>query len=133
MANPLWQKRKTDLPIWGGPRVAVGVDVSVFDPEIQGRAVVVLDAMDRTQLIVFRYDGSDRVVAPFVLGVSSDGNALMRGYQIEGVSKGGAGYGWRVFQVRKMENLENHQDHFVPGDFDFDRVYPWVYSVIKML
>lgn len=32
--------------------------------------------------------------------------------------------GWRVFQIRKMENAKNHRDFFDPEDFDFDESYP---------
>jgi len=79
------------------------------------------------------YDGSDRVVCPFVVGVSMEGNPLMRGYQLEGKSVSGKGEGWRVFQIRKMEMIENYQDFFYPEDFDFNQFYPWIYKVYKML
>ena len=89
--------------------------------------------MDWPELIVFHYGDSDRLVAPFVIGVSSEGNPLLRGYQIEGVSRSGKGAGWRVFQVEKIENLDNYGDFFDADDFQFDRFYPWVYKVFKML
>ena len=133
MPNPDWGKRKTDEPIWEGPRVVEDWELGVFDEETRFKIQTILDAMDWPQVIIFRYGDSDRVVAPFVIGVSSEGNPLMRGYQLEGVSRSGKGEGWRVFQVRKMENVENHQDFFDPEDFDFDEIYPWIYKVFKML
>jgi hypothetical protein len=133
MTNPSWGKRKTDEPFWEGPRVAEDIDLSGFSDETQIKIQIILDAMDWPQLIVFNYDGSGRVVAPFVVGVSRDGNPLLRGYQLEGVSRSGKGAGWRVFQIRKMSDLDNYQDFFYKEDFDFDEIYPWTYKVLRML
>lgn len=101
--------------------------------EIAEKIRTIHEAMSWEQLIIFNYSGGDRVVAPFVLGVSSAGVALMRGYQLEGVSRSGKPVGWRVFKVSEMLNVENHQDYFKAGDFDFKRFYPWIYKVFKML
>ena len=133
VANPAYSKRREDPPIWTGPRVAEFWDVTGFDPARQSKVLLLLDAMDWPRLVVFMYDGSDRVVAPFVIGVSSDGNPLLRGYQLEGNSRSGKGEGWRVFQVDKIENLFDHEEFFYPDDFYFDQWYPWIYKVYKML
>lgn len=133
MSNPAYSKRREDAPIWEGPRVAEVWELVGYDDERRAKIEALLDAMDWPQLVYFIYDGSDRVVAPFVIGVSSEGNPLMRGYQLEGVSRSGKGEGWRVFQIDKIEQLENHQDFFAPDDFDFDQFYPWIYKVYKML
>jgi hypothetical protein len=133
VANPAYSKRRGDPPIWDGPRVAEAWELGVFDAQTQFKIETILDAMDWPQLIIFGYGDSDRVVAPFVIGVSSEGNPLLRGYQLEGVSRSGRGGGWRVFQIRKMVNVENHQDFFDRDDFDFDQFYPWIYKVYKML
>lgn len=133
MGNPAYSKRREDPPIWEGPRVAEFWDVTGFDLARQSKVLLLLDAMDWPRLVVFMYDGSDRLVAPFVIGVSSEGNPLLRGYQLEGNSRSGKGEGWRVFQVDKIENLFDHQEFFYPDDFDFDQFYPWIYKVYKML
>lgn len=133
MPNPAWGKRATDEPIWEGPRVFEAADLSSFSADDRSKLETILDAMDWPQLIIFNYDGSDRVVAPFVVGLSSVGNPLMRGYQVEGGSRSGKGAGWRVFQIRKMEEVDNHQDFFNKDDFKFDEVYPWTFKVLKML
>jgi len=133
MSYPEWEKRKTDEPIWEGPRVLEEWELGVFDEDTKYKIQTILDAMDWPQLLIFKYGDSDRVVAPFVVGVSSEGNPLLRGYQLEGVSRSGKGEGWRVFQINKIENLENHQDFTIPEDFEFDRAYPWLYKVYKTL
>lgn len=122
-----------EAPPYEGVRGAGLEDFRALEPEDINKIEIILEAMDWPQLIVFRYGASDRVVAPFVVGVSSEGNPLMRGYQLEGLSRSGKGEGWRVFQIRKMENIENHQDFFDKDDFDFQQFYPWVYKVFKML
>jgi len=120
-------------PPYEGVRAGDLSDFRALDPEVINKIEIILEAMDWPQLIVFHYGDSDRVVAPFVIGVSSEGNALMRGFQLEGVSRSGKGAGWRVFQIQKMENIENHQDFFNADEFDFDRFYPWTYKVFAML
>lgn len=120
-------------PPYEGVRPAELEDIDQIDLETLPKIETILDAMDWPQLIIFHYGESDRVVAPFVVGVSREGNPLLRGYQLEGVSRSGKGEGWRMFQIIKMENVENHQDFFNADDFDFDRNYPWTYKVFKML
>ncbi len=133
MSNPAYVK--TDPAIWAGTgvRVAEEVDLKSLDLGSQGKIQNILEAMDWPQLVVFRYDGSDRLVAPFVVGISSKGNPLMRGYQIEGGGRSGKVKAWKVFQVRKMENLGTFWDFFNPKDFNFKESHPWTYKVFKML
>lgn len=95
---------------WEGPRVATEDDYNELGVFSRGNVDLILDAMDWPQLLVFRYGDSDRVAAPFVVGISKEGNPLMRGYQLEGLSRSGKGEGWRVFQVLEMLELANHQD-----------------------
>ena len=133
MPNPAYVKSEPGKWASEGVRVAEAEDLSYFEGETLVKLQTILDAMDWPQLIIFKYGESDRVVAPFVVGVSSEGNPLMRGYQLEGNSRSGKGAGWRVFQIRKMENVENHQDFFDKNDFDFDEHYPWIHKAFKML
>ena len=133
MSRAEWDKVRGETEEWEGPREAYLEQVDDFGVETAAKIRTILDAMDFQQLIVFRYSDSDRVVAPFVVGVSSEGNALIRGYQVEGVSKSGKGPGWRVYQIKKMEKVVNFFEFFNVDDFDFDEFYPWTYKVFKML
>lgn len=133
MPRAEWEKQRGEKEEYEGPR---GVDLEgLFDLDSESfeKVQLILNAMAWPQLIVFYYDGSDRIVAPFVVGVSKEGNPLLRGYQLEGFSRSGKGAGWRVFQIRKMERLDNQQEFFNAEDFDFDEYYPWIYKVFKML
>lgn len=118
---------------WEGPRPATEDDYNELGDFSKVNVDLILEAMDSMQLLVFRYGDSDRVAAPFAVGISSEGNPLMRGYQLEGESKSGRGEGWRVFQVQMMDDLMNHHDFFDPEDFDFDPAYPWIYKVFAIL
>jgi hypothetical protein len=133
MPNPAYVKADPEKWPSEGVRVAEEIDLEPFDSETRVKIQTILDAMDWPQIVIFHYGESDRVVAPFVVGVSSKGNPLLRGYQLEGNSRSGKGAGWRVFQIGKMEKVENHQDFFNADDFDFDEIYPWIYKVFKML
>ena len=133
MSNPEYNKRKTDEPIWEGPRIVESEDLFAIDDLDKINFEIIFEAMEYKNLIVFEYKESSRVVAPFVLGISSEGNPLVRGYQLEGVSRSGKGAGWRVFQLKEMQEVEKHWDFFIPEEFDFDRIYPWTYKVLKMI
>jgi hypothetical protein len=133
LANPAYSKKRTDDPVWDGPRGVLDADLSALSDESRAKVQIILDCMDWPQLVTFHYGDSDRLVAPFCVGVSSSGNPLLRGYQLEGVSLSGKGAGWRVFQVEKIEAVQSSMDYFSADDFDFDEFYPWIYKVFKML
>ena len=133
MSNPAYNKRRIDKPFYYGPRVVSGEDLGILSEASRAKVQVILDAMVWPQLVSFHYGDSDRLVAPFVIGVSSIGNPLLRGYQVRGVSKSGKGPGWRVFQVVEMESVENYEEFFDPLDFGFDGFYPWMYKVFREL
>lgn len=118
---------------WEGPRPIEWEEIIFFDEPTMIKFETILNAMDGPRLILFKYGDSDRIVAPFVLGFSSENTALMRGYQVEGISRSGKGPGWRVFQILWMEDLVDHQEFFNPDEFEFDRNYPWIFKVYKTL
>jgi len=133
MSNPAYVKSEPGKWAREGLRIAGYGELYALEEESQDKVFLLLEVMEWPMLVVFLYGNSDRLVAPFVVGVSSSGNPLLRGYQLEGNSRSGKGEGWRVFKIREMENLENFQDFFDADDFDFDEYYPWIYKVFKML
>jgi hypothetical protein len=133
MAGTGWDKKRTDKPYYLGVRAAGLYELGLLSSVDQDIVDTVLEAMAWGQLIIFRYGDSDRVVAPFVLGASSDWKPLLRGYQLEGSSRSGKGPGWRVFQVEKISLIDNFQDFFDPDEFVFNETYPWTYYVFATL
>lgn len=87
------------------------------------------EAIDTLQAIRFWYNDSERIVEPYVFGVSSEGNPLMRGFQTDGVSLSGKGPGWRVFQVLKMFDVILIGEYFTPNFSEYDPYTPWIYEV----
>lgn len=90
---------------------------------------IIRQAIEETRTLVFIYDGSERVVDPYVFGLSSQGNPLMRGYQTDGVSVSGKGPGWRVFQVGKMLEVDFYGEWFEPAAPNYDPYVPWIWRV----
>jgi len=128
-----WKRKYPDEKTWEGPRIATYEDLKAVDYELMILIGELVDCIERMEEVVFFYGNSDRVVAPFVIGLSSDGNPLMRGYQLEGTSRSGKGSGWRVYQIKLIENLEHNGMFFVPENFGFVAEYPWIYKVIGMI
>lgn len=54
--------------------------------------------------IEFIYQGKRRVVHPYVHGVSTAGNEVIRAWQVDGASSSGTLPGWRPFLVAEIEN-----------------------------
>lgn len=133
MSRYEWKRKMPWEKTYEGPRAADYEETGFFDIDSRIKIDQILDVMQWPKVIVFMYGESDRIVAPFVLGVSSEGNPLMRGYQLEGTSKSGKGPGWRVYQIIKMDDIEDHNEFFEPEEFDFKREYPWTYKVFAML
>lgn len=133
MSNPAYVKSVPGKWAAEGVRAADRSDWADLGEDDVEKIQLILEAMEWPQLIVFSYDELDRVVAPFVVGISSEGVPLMRGYQLQGASRSGKPTGWRVFRVGAMLDLENYQEYFNAENFDFRRTHPWIYKVIKML
>lgn len=90
---------------------------------------ILRQAIETQQAITFIYSDSFRVVEPYVLGLSSEGNPLLRGFQTEGVSLSGKGAGWRVFQIRKMFDVDPYEEWFEPDFSEYDPSIPWIWEV----
>ncbi|TCV94548.1 hypothetical protein EC912_10331 [Luteibacter rhizovicinus] len=71
-------------------------------------------AIAQHRLLIFSYDGSERVVEPHAYGVDARGDGLLSAYQIEGDSLSGATTGWKFFRMEKMIGLRVLDRHF-PG------------------
>lgn len=97
--------------------------------EINEKIQLLREAIETRQAISFWYSGYLRVVEPYVLGLSSQGNPLLRGFQTEGYSLSGKGPGWRVYQVVKMEGLELYGEYFHEERHDYDPDNPWIFQV----
>lgn len=63
---------------------------------VTGIACEALGAGKRLEL---RYDGYSRVVEVHAVGVTKDGNGIMRVWQVRGGSNSGERQGWKLFRL----------------------------------
>jgi predicted DNA-binding transcriptional regulator YafY len=67
---------------------------STLEEAIRSRSVLDLD-----------YEPGRRLVEPHALGVSSEGNMLLRAYQTEGASASGEHVNWKLFRVDRIRTV----------------------------
>jgi len=60
---------------------------------------LVCQAIRERRIIRLHYDGGLRDVEPHFHGASSEGNDLLRAYQVGGYSRSGQPHGWRTFRL----------------------------------
>jgi predicted DNA-binding transcriptional regulator YafY len=63
---------------------------------------VLIAAIEGRRLVSFWYDPGVRVVEPHALGYGSDGQLLLRAFQIEGASASNQHFNWKLFRLDRM-------------------------------
>ncbi len=86
---------------------------------------VVCDAIKTRKLLSFGYGGTERLVEPYVHGVTARGKEVIHGFQREGGSKSGREVGWKLFVVANTRNLRVTDVEFrgLRDDFRSDGTY----------
>jgi hypothetical protein len=56
-------------------------------------------AIAKHQVIRLAYSGYDRLIEPYLLGVTRKGKEMLRAYQIDGGSVSGETEGWKLFDI----------------------------------
>lgn len=72
----------------------------------------IVKAINSRRLIAITYSGKSRVVEPYLCGKGSNGNLLLRGYQVSGGSTGDKQEGWKLFKIDEIESAERLNDGF---------------------
>jgi hypothetical protein len=90
---------------------------------------VICDAINNRDVLSFYYDGGIRIVEPFCYGISTAGNPVLRGYQIDGYSSSGNPIGWKLFKVSEMSDISltgnkftDIRPHYNPTDKSMYRI-----------
>ena len=65
----------------------------------------IVEAINEKRTIAFYYDGGYRTVEPYVYGISSVGQEILRAYQLGGYSDSEAHEGWKLFKTSGIKNL----------------------------
>lgn len=73
----------------------------------------ICEAINNKRIIEFYYDGGTRVVEPYCYGVSTKGNKVLRGYQIDGYSSSGGIPSWRLFKEDSMGGILITKKEFI--------------------
>lgn len=69
-------------------------------------------AISSKQVIQLKYDPGDRFIEPHALGYGSDGQILLRAYQVECVSASGEHQNWKLFRVDRIEAADANGESF---------------------
>lgn len=67
---------------------------------------IICKAIEERIVIQFTYEGQQRIVEPFTLGVHKDTNNLvLSAYRVGGYSKSQNEPPWRLYKLKKISNL----------------------------
>lgn len=62
-------------------------------------------AITERRIVTLDYPPGRRRVEPHAFGYSSDGNLLLRAYQVEGASASGEHVNWKLFRLDRVSGL----------------------------
>jgi len=63
-------------------------------------------AIQGKRCLRINYDPGDRLIEPHTLGRGSDGQLLLRAYQVSGASNSGEHEHWKLFRVDRIHFIE---------------------------
>ncbi len=72
----------------------------------------IINAINNMEILSFTYKDNYRVVEPHAYGMGSDGDGLLRAYQVGGYTSSGKLPEWRLFEVNKIYNLSPTGEKF---------------------
>ena len=73
---------------------------------MQHVVAVLTAAIQNRRVIQIVYEPGPRIIEPHALGRSTDGNVLLRAYQVEGASSSGEHEHWKLFRIDKVQCAE---------------------------
>lgn len=95
------------------------------------RREVICQVIAAKGIISFYYNGGQRVVEPYLLGINASDRLIFIGYQTKGYSESGVFPPWRSFELRKVRNLEviddpgNSREGKIPDKFELKQLICW--------
>jgi hypothetical protein len=70
-------------------------------------------AIEGRKLVTLWYHPGARVIEPHAFGVGSDGQLLLRAFQIEGESASGEHVNWKLFRCDRMNDVSGNGQTFI--------------------
>lgn len=90
---------------------------------------VICEAIRGKNLLIFNYQGHDRIVEPHLLGQDSSGNEILSAYLVGGFSRSGGSRRWRRYFVNEMRSLTKLDEQFDPPRPGYNSSDPWVVTI----
>lgn len=72
----------------------------------------IIQAICNKRRLTLHYPPGQRLVEPHVLGVSREGNILLRAYQVEGASASGEHKSWKLFRIDRAGTVMDSGQEF---------------------
>ncbi len=69
-------------------------------------------AIKNQLLLSVEYEGGNRIIEPYCLGVAYTNNTLLRAYQTNGYTSSGT-YDWKLFDLKKIKYCEVLNSNFI--------------------
>lgn len=66
----------------------------------------IVQAIQSRQVLTINYDPGERVIEPHAVGMSKDGNELLRAFQVSGASASGEHTEWKLFRLDRVRSLK---------------------------
>lgn len=91
---------------------------------------IIKEAIANKQLLEFVYKDEQRIVEPYTFGITTKGNDVLSGYQVDGESTSSDELGWRLFTLDKIGDLKlldntfsGDRDEYNPNDSRMSHIY----------
>jgi hypothetical protein len=66
---------------------------------------IIIDAIQERRRLFVDYDPGHRVIEPHAFGLGSDGQELLRAFQVSGATHGGDPHNWKMFRCDEIRVL----------------------------
>lgn len=73
---------------------------------------LLIAAIEGRKRVVLWYDPGARVIEPHAFGYGTDGQLLLRAFQIDGASASGEHINWKLFRCDRMRDVAHDQATF---------------------
>jgi hypothetical protein len=73
---------------------------------------IICEAIKNKQIITFEYNYGIRTVEPFLLGISTQENKVLRAFQLKNSNKLQEKSVWRMFDLSGIKRIQLTTDHF---------------------
>ena len=82
---------------------------------------ILIAAIEGRRLVSLWYDPGRRVVEPHAVGYGSNGQLLLRAFQIEGASASNQSFNWKLFRLDRMRDADFNGRAFLAPRPDYKR------------